>query len=302
MSRRIDPNTSRGKRKQASNTRAPLLKLTVGGNASNTGSRRQKFASKKTIRHVPPPSISDGESTSSGDVSEDPDFEDHTDDADDESEDMEDPGVDFPSHLASLRGGAGLPDIQQSFDHVSEPDTWTGFPDSDNNYPNWLDDEEIKKTIFDSDDDQVYEKVNEVSDSDNDDEEALERAEAEFIEGQLQDEFNNPWASHFANQIDGMSAYGFGSEDSDEESNVFAFSGSDDLNDSQARRVHFEERQSPNLEKAMAVLADSPTISRSLLPAALQYGHEDGLTDNDDDQNKDEDYDCMFDVNRLDVY
>lgn len=297
----MDSNTSRGKQKQASNTRAPLLKLKLGATSSNKGNGRQKFASKKTIRPRPPPSISDAESTSSGDISDDPDFEDQTDDADDESEEIEDPGVDFPSHLVSLRGAAGLPDTQQSFDNVSEPDTWTGFPDSDQNYPTWLDDEEIKKTIFDSDDDQVYEKVNEVSDSDNDDEEALERAEAEFIEAQLQDEFNNPWASHFANQIDGMSAYGFGSDDSDEESNVFAFSGSDDLNDSQARRVHFEERSSPDLEKAMAVLADSPTISRSLLPAALQYGHDEGHAQHDDDDLKEDDYDCMFVVNDPDV-
>lgn len=271
---------------------------------SRRGAHRQPFASKKTLKHTQPPSISDAESSSGGDDSDDLNFDDQTDDADDESEEIEEPEVDFPSHFAALRGGTGsLDDDQQPFDHVSEPDTWTGFPDTvDQNYPDWLDDEEIKKTLFDSDDDQVYEKVNEVSDSDNEeDEEALERAEAAFYESQLQDEFNNPWASHFANQIDGMSAYGFGDEDTDEGSNVFAFSGSDDLNDSQARRVHFEERPSPALEKAMAVLADSPTISRSLLPAALQYGDDTVAHDDDDNDENQDDYDCMFHAIDLDL-
>lgn len=293
MSRRIDQNSSRGKDAKSSNSRTTLLKLTVGRPTSSRGGHRQAFASKKTIRPTQPPSGSDAASTSSGDDSDDLNFDDETEDADDESEELEDPDVDFPSHLASLRGGAGSTHAVESFDQISEPETWTGFPDSVHNFPEWLDDEEIKKTLFDSDDDQVYEKVNEVSDSDNDeDEEALERAETAFLESQLQDEFSNPWASHFANQIDGMSAYGFG-DDSDEGSNVFAFSGSDDLNEPQARRVHFEEPPSPALEKAMAVLADSPTISRSLLPAALQYG-DDIIADDDaagDDDENEDDYD-----------
>lgn len=268
----------------------------MGGKSSQRGGRKRGFASKKTIRHSLPPTISDAESTSSGDVSDDADYDEQTDDADDESEESEEPEVEFPSHLASLRGGTGPPDNTHSLYHLPEPDTWTGFPDSDQeSFPDWLNDEELRKTLFDSDDDdQVYERVNEVSDSDNDDDEDVERAEAAFYEAQLQDEFNSPWASHFANQIDGMSAYGFGDGDSSEEINVFAFSGSDDLNDSQARRVHFEEHQSPALEKAMAVLADSPTISRSLLPAALQYGEANATTDHDDkDENQEDDYDCM---------
>lgn len=286
MSRRVNANT-RGRAAQ----RAPKLKLSFGGKSGQKNGSREVTNIARTTKKRKLARYSDTESTTSGGVSaddEDDDEDDESEEADDESED---PEVDAPSRFTPMRSEAGLPPFERNTKVTVDPGEWTGFPEPDDDMNVELFDvEDIEKKLFDSDDDVVYEQVNEVSDSDEDDH-AVEKAETELLAA----EFNEDWTSHFANQIDGMSAYGFG-DDSEEEGSdhYFPFSSGDEANETRNRHVHFEEQHPIGMASAFAALADSPTMTRALLPSAMPVASDDLTHDEDAQDDAEHDYDCMY--------
>lgn len=274
--------------------RMPQIRLTFGGKSGRkNGAREITTLAKTTKKKKKKPVVySDDESTTSGGFSDD-DFNEADEESEEADDESEDPEADAPSHLTTLRGGPGLPESED--DLVEKPDNgeWAGFPEPkpDDVQIELFEDVDmgdIEKQLFDSDDDDVvYERVNEVSDSDDDDE-AIQRTETELLTA----EFNEDLTSHFANQIEGMSAYGFGSDSEDEESICFPFSDSDEANEPTSRRVHFEE-DTVGIANAFAALADSPTMTRALLPSALPDSEGIGLGD-DAPQDDADDYDSMY--------
>jgi len=122
------------------------------------------------------------------------------------------------------------------------------------------------KVFADSDDDNddVYQAVDDISDSDGDlDNDRLDEQE---LLAMLSEEDNSE-ADDLLNQIDGLSAYGFG-DDSDASIHRLASSqGSDSGNEAVTeRRVHFAVEADRSMFLGMS---ESPTITRALLPSAL---------------------------------
>lgn len=265
MSRRLNTG-ARGRQSQAVSFHKPQLKLSFGGKTGKKNGSREVITIPKNARKRRAPSVSEAESTTSGESSAEEDFDDDSEEADDESED---PEVDALLHGPPFRGGAGPDMSDEESDHASDLGEWAGFPELPGQEPlEW--DQEMNRKLFDSDDDLEYEKVNEVSDME-DDEEAEFQSETQLFANELNEEMT----SHFANQIDGMSAYGFGDNSDDEESVVFPWSSSDEANDARTRHVRFEEpmdlseQQKVGIPNAFAVFGHSPAMARALLPSAL---------------------------------
>ena len=202
------------------------------------------------------------------------DSADDTSDKDSEEEDADDdlPAVKAPSRsrLMNETGRKSRP----IDDNVSDAGSWSMFGDFDTYYeddedPNFSPEENRKRfeeKVFadsDEDDNDVYQAVDDISDSDDDlDENRIQQREllAMLPEEELSD-------TDFLNQIDGLSAYGFGDE-SDGSVYRFASSQSDDSATEAAaeRHVHFAVDADPTLFMRMS---ESPTITRALLPSAL---------------------------------
>lgn len=286
MSRRLNSN-ARSRQPQLSSAKSSQLKLTFGRRYGQKTGGKTSLVPKNNARKRKATSISDVESTES-DVSLESDLDDESEDADDESDD---PEVEAPSRYSSIRNGAG-PQYDQDSDNLSEAGDWEGFPEEDVEVEAETDlvvDEDFEKKLFDSDDDLVYERVNDVSDSDPEyDDAALQEVETKALEA----EFGDDLTSHFANQIDGMSAYGFG-DNSDDASVHWAFSSSDEAHDLTDRHVHFQEHPTVGVTNAFNMLADSPTMSRALLPSAFpDFEGEPGSNQNKSDDVEADDYDC----------
>jgi len=287
-------SNARGRQSHLSPTRGPQIRLTFGGKTGKKHSAQENSIVKNNNkRKQRPPSFSEAESTTSGGESgEESDIDEESEEADDESED---PEADALSHFATLRGGAGPNSLNQESVELPELGEWAGFPDMPDAKDPYVLDKEIEKTLFDSDDDLVYERVNEVSDSENEDDEDVERAEAQLLAA----EFNDDMTSHFANQIDGMSAYGFGDDSEEEGSVFFPFSSSDEANEAHDRRVRFEEQLSiyeqreVGVPHAFAAFGHSPTMTRALLPSALPDKNGDDHGRLQEAEPSEDDYDCM---------
>lgn len=146
------------------------------------------------------------------------------------------------------------------------------------------------KVFADSDDDNddLYQAVDDISDSDGDFEN--ERLQEQELLAMLSEEDNSE-ADDLLNQIDGLSAYGFG-DDSDASIHRLASSqGSDSANETVTeRRVHFAVEGDHS--SIFMRLSESPTITRALLPSALP---DNGLSPHVDKRMLgDELEDCMF--------
>ncbi|EXJ67539.1 uncharacterized protein A1O5_09552 [Cladophialophora psammophila CBS 110553] len=208
--------------------------------------------------------LSDYGSETAGDASD----EDSEDEADDE-DDL--PAVKAPSRSRRLNG-AGLKHQSIVPDNVSlasSSDSMFGdFEDyyEDDEDPTLSPEENRKrfeeKVFAESDDDNdVYQAVDDISDSDDE------------VEGQQQEllamlsEEGQSDADFLLNQIDGLSAYGFGDES---EGSIYRFAssqGSDSATETAPeRRVHFVTDADPTIYFPMS---ESPTITRALLPSAL---------------------------------
>lgn len=255
-------------------------------------------------------SVSDVESTSSGGVSLDEDFDADSENLDEESDDADEPDVISPSRFTRLRGETG-PKYDEDSDNLSD-DSWDGFPEtalsslqSTTHQPATVttiigqsSQLNVNVSTFLSDDDDMYEGVNQISESEPEDDATIEKRETSMIIRELSPlVFDTDMTSHFANQIDGMSEYGFGS---DSEASVGLFTESEDLFEAASRsvQVRFEEPSALGMEDRMQALVNSPTMTRALLPSALPVVVRQARTfasdEDDDDDDDDDDYDSVY--------
>ena len=212
----------------------------------------------------------DSSSTAGSDTAEDASDED-SDEADDEEEL---PAVTAPSRSRSMNGaGRKFQD-----DNVSIPgsiDSMFGeyedyYDDDDDDDPDVSPEENRKRfenRVFaesDDENDDVYQAVDDISESDEDLDER--RIEDQELLAMLSEEDNSD-ADFLLNQIDGLSAYGFGDE-SDASIHHFPSSQASDsaTEAGPERRVHFAIEGERSL---FLRTSESPTITRALLPSAL---------------------------------
>ena len=204
---------------------------------------------------------------------------DSADDASDEDseEDLEDednlPAVKAPSRSRKVNVAGRKPDpIPDNVSVAGSDNMFGGFDNyyEDDEDPNFSPEENRKrfeeKIFADSDDDgdiDVYQAVDDISDSDDDlDEQRIQ--DQEVLAMLPEDVFSD---TDFLNQIDGMSAYGFGN---DSDTSIYRFPSSQDGDSATEgvaeRHVHFAADADPTL---FMRLSASPTITRALLPSAL---------------------------------
>ncbi|OCT49104.1 hypothetical protein CLCR_04709 [Cladophialophora carrionii] len=225
--------------------------------------------SGKRKRAATPVSVDSSSSFGGFDSADDASDEDSEEDADDE-DDL--PAVKAPSRSGHMNGAGRK--FRTVHDNVSMAGSDSMFGDFDNYYeededPNVSPEENRKRfeeKVFadsDEDDNDVYEAVDDISDSDDDlDERRIQQQELLVMlpEEELSD-------TDILNQIDGLSAYGFG-DDSD--GSIYRFPSSqsgDSATEAVAERhVHFAADADPTLFMRMS---ESPTITRALLPSAL---------------------------------
>ena len=208
------------------------------------------------------------ESSSSG--------EDAAEEAEDEDseDDDEEPAVTAPLHDLMNRE-VGRKYQLPEFDNISVAgSTQSMFGDLDyyneNDDPNVSPEENMRnfeqKVFADSEDedDAAYCAVDEISDSDDDNVDAYE-------EQQLLANLSDDGVGDYLNQIEGMSAYGFGNESDGTAQFPPSSPGSENAAEGvRSRRVHFDINHASNFR---STLSESPTISRALLPSALPVHH-----------------------------
>ena len=227
-------------------------------------------AAGKRKRADSPASDGDTSSTLGSETADDASDEDGEEDADDE-DDL--PAVRAPSR-SRHSNGAGRKSKRFPTDDVSVAGSSESmFGDLDDYFeddedPNLSPEENRKRfedTVFaESDDDNdVYQAVDEISDSDDDmDEHSIQQQE--LLAMLPEEEFSD---IDFLNQIDGLSAYGFGDESEGSVYRIPSSRGSDSVAEAAAtRHVHFVSDADPG---NILRMSESPTITRALLPSAL---------------------------------
>lgn len=239
--------------------------------------------------------------TASGDL-------DGEDASDEESEDDEEPVVIAPSRktpfveagrtfaegtfdTASLAGSVGsmFGDYEDYYDHKEDPNL---SPDEN---VKRFEDRVLANSDDDDDDDEVYRAVDDISDSDDD----VEQYEEQQLLASMTDD-EVPDEEFYLNQIDGLSAYGFG----DESDATVPFPPSSRGSDTGAVNDPIIERHVRfDMDSAQAFhlqLSSSPTISRALLPSALpEHGKVFGgpaslAAELYDESTSEDNYDCMY--------
>lgn len=279
--RQLHVSTNRGSRMK------PKLNDTYPRSKKNGGPRYGVTLpkNKRTTKQVANATISASSSAEESSADE-------LDQEADDDEDNEEPEVLAPSRSLHVKSEAGRFQYDQSDDNLSEAGDWNGFPVTDLEEPvhSIERDEDFEKRLFESDDDLIYEKVNEVSDSD-DDEDAVEQAETELLIGEF--EFDESGTDQILNSIEGMSAYGFGNESD----LPLSSQSSDDAIELVDRHVRFEEV--PAIQQAVFTsLSESPTMTRALLPSALPDSFVSAATDapeaSGERSDEDDGYDSML--------
>ncbi|KAK4939680.1 hypothetical protein LTR10_020070 [Elasticomyces elasticus] len=199
--------------------------------------------------------------------------EESEEEVDDDEDDL--PAVRTPSRSRSLNGAGRKHHLFGGDDISVAGSVDSMFGDLSNYYEEdddpTLSPEENRKRfeshVFgesDDDNDEVYQAVDEISDSEDDvDDRHVEEQE---LLAMMSEEANSD-ADFLLNQIDGLSAYGFG-DDSDASIQRYPSSqGSDTGFDAGLERhVHFAVDADPSIFLRMS---ESPTITRALLPSAL---------------------------------
>jgi hypothetical protein len=204
-------------------------------------------------------------------------FDSADDASDEESEDDADPDDDLPAvpapfHSQHMNGTGRKTHLASENVSVAGSDSMFGDFDTfidDDEDPDVSPEENRKrfedKVFADSDDDDndFYQAVDDISDSDDDlDEQRLQ--EQELLAMLPAEELSD---TDFLNQIDGLSAYGFGDESDGSVYHVPSSRSSDSANEAiPERHVHFAATTDPTL---FMRTSESPTITRALLPSAL---------------------------------
>jgi hypothetical protein len=278
--------------------------------------KKRKGGAKKSItvptkKHgkKPAASLTEDESTSSGD---DADGEGDDDEGGEDDEDQ--PVMVAPSQAPKMRGTGrykinrpdddNISEASVSMFDITEIDDFGDYQKAKQNGHGGDQDKEYVENLFaredEDDDDDVYQGVEEISDSDIDPvsvELADQRAFEEDINAMnALDDADSTW--ELQNHIEGMSAYGFGASDTEGTVQYFPSSqSSDEGNETLQRHVRFEDAF-PETRSAFMTLSESPTMTRALLPSALPHASLTGDLAVAADES--EDTDCMF-VLRLGV-
>ncbi|RVX68167.1 hypothetical protein B0A52_08675 [Exophiala mesophila] len=247
----------------------------------NKGKPNSKLAAPK----ITPNKRKRAPSTSSSDDLTSLESSDSADDASDEEEDDEsaddlDDEDELPAVIAPSRSKTktqtetGRKSNRLTHDNLSVADSADSMFGDFNNYFDEDDDprlspEENRKrfeqqVFADSDDGEIYQAVDDISDSEDDysDEHVQEQ---ELLALLSEEEYSE--ADDLLNHIDGLSAYGFG-DDSDASIHGPPSSQNSDTEIGPERRVHFAidaDRIAPFIMR----MSSSPTITRALLPSAL---------------------------------
>lgn len=235
----------------------------------NKPSRKQAVTNKKRKRTASTSSESSltDLGTETGDEASD-------EESDEEEADDEDdlPAVSAPSRSRTLNGAGRKVEPRDRDDISVAPSVDSMFGDYADYYEEdddpMLSPEENRKRfehqVFDSDDENdIYQAVDDISDSDAEMDEG--RLEEQELLAMLSEEGNSD-ADFLLNQIDGLSAYGFG-DDSDASIQRYPSSQSESGDTGVERHVHFAVDNDPSL--FLTRMSESPTITRALLPSAL---------------------------------
>ena len=222
-------------------------------------------------------------------------------DEDSPSEDDEQPAVMAPSRKTLVREVGPFDNASLAGSVDSMFGDQSGYYNT-NDDPDLSPDENLKRfedqifTNSDDDDDEAYRGVDEISDSDDDD---VDRYEEQQLIAALVDE-DIPDEEFYLNQIDGLSAYGFGDESDGTVPFPPSSRGSDIAVATEAvheRHVRFDMESAHTFQMQ---LSSSPTISRALLPSALpNHGNVFGGPASvpigaDHDSTSEDSYDCML--------
>ena len=246
-------------------------------------------------------------STESGFSAGDADGDD-TSDEDSQSEDDEEPAVIAPSRK-TIVSEAGRKRPRHAYDTASLAGSVDSmFGDYNDHYNNQIEDpdlspdENVKRfenQVFansDDDDDEAYRAVDEISDSEDENVEKYE--EQQLLAALSEDDI--PDEDFYLNQIDGLSAYGFGDESDATAQFPPSSRGSDGgvaAELAPERHVRFDMESSHTFHLQ---LSSSPTIARALLPSALPKqskvfgGPASAGPEAYDDSTSEDSYDCML--------
>lgn len=230
-------------------------------------------------------------SESSDDFDADDASDEQSEDDDDEGDDDDLPAALAPSlHVTIGEAGHVFGEIQRA-GSVESMFGENGLDVGQQELPTLEDMRRFEENLFATvSDDDAYAAVEDISDSDD---EAVDQREEQRLIAELSDD-NELEELDLLNQIDGMSAYGFGDDSEATAPYPPSSQGSDSADDvGPTRHVHF------NVDPARAFnpsLSESPTFSRALLPSALPDSASLGAATRsgareESDSNKD--YDCM---------
>lgn len=233
---------------------------------------------------------------SSSESSDDFDAEDASDEqSEDDEEDNDLPAVHAPSHLDAIDGTGHMYTPMPRAGSVESMFGENGLVVDEQDFATTDDMRRFEETFFATvSDDDAYAAVDDISDSDED---AINEHEEQQLIAELSEE-GGLEGLDLLNQIDGMSAYGFG-DDSDATAQYPPSSqGSDSADEvGPIRHVHF------NVDPARAFnarMSQSPTFSRALLPSAMPDSvagvakiEANCATDSDEDYDTDATDDCL---------
>lgn len=290
---RLYLSNSRGRQSALSAQRTPKLKKTKDSTYQDKIQKKRKggakygaaTASRTRRKQVAAPSLTDSDSTTSG-------VESAEEGEPEVGKDDDEPAVLAPPRAFNVHE-AGRYQYDRSDDNLSEAgETDSMFGGSYNP----RDDEELQNRLRDDNDDD-YLAVDDISESDLDDEKVMDQQAKLFLQDMTHEDFREESenTSSYINHIEGMSAYGFG-DDSDGTVQFFGSSQSSESgNETVTRHVRFEEAFPE--QQAFRGFSVSPTMTRALLPSALPNTLMHSLTGEagaPEESEASDETDCMF--------
>ena len=190
--------------------------------------------------------------------------------SDDDGESDEDEPLELAPSLNALVGQTGPSLLQNEFDDaISEASSVNSMFNANFQFENGDPDlypiggmnDKVFAVSDDDNDDEIYKAVDNISDSDDADDQAYEEQQ---LFATLSD--NESIAGEVLNQIDGLSEFGFFGNESDSTAQYPPSSRGSDTEPVHRRHVRFDMNSAGDLQ---ASFSTSPTISRALLPSAL---------------------------------
>lgn len=275
---------------------APRLLKTkdfADGNYQEPASKRNRKTSKYATNVQQAKRRRKAATPSSSDSSDGFDADDASDEqSEDDAEDDDLPAVNAPSRHGIVGETGRFYDEVPRAGSVESMFGENGLDLENQDLPTLEDMRRFEENLFAnaSDDDDAYAAVEDISDSDD---EAINHREEQLLIDELSED-DELEELDLLNQIDGMSAYGFGDDSEGTAAYPPSSQGSDSADEvGPARHVHF------NVDPAHAFnpsLSESPTFSRALLPSALPHSaslEAAGVKRAREESDSDEDYDCM---------